>query len=173
MMMTPHAIPKLIKPKVLAKDGQTLTGALPLCLFPRLADHLASEHGEVQVSLIATPLTKAYTAVDLRITGCIPLICQRCLEAYEQSIDVFAKLCPIPEEDEAEDIPDDYEPVILEQGNLNIYSMIEDELLLSLPTIPCHPLEDCPAKDKVVQDGEDVKNHSHHLGDFAIIRNLK
>lgn len=173
MIMTIQSIPKLLKPQTLAKDQQVLSSTIPLSVFPRLADHTATTEGNIEVSLQFSALDKRQVLVDMKLKGDIPLICQRCLESYEQPIESEVKLCPVHEEDEGEHLPAGLEPVLLEQGNLNVYSMIEDEILLSLPTIPCHPLSECPARDKVITDEQGTKNISNTTGQFAILANLK
>jgi uncharacterized protein len=173
MNMSIQSIPKLLKPQTLARDNQALVGTLPLSVFPRLAEHLASPEGDIHVDMKFSSHTKNQVSVDLRVNGDIPLICQRCLEPYLQPIAGEARLSPIHEEDEGENIPEGTDPVLLEQGNLNVYSMIEDEILLSLPTIPCHPLSECPARDKVITDEQEIKNRSITTGQFAILSNLK
>lgn len=171
--MSVQSIPKLLKPQTLAKDNQTLDGTIPLDAFARLVPSLASTEGEVKVSMRFSRLSKGHILLDLKVEGMFPLICQRCLEPYQQFIGNEVKLCPIHEDAQDEELPEGHEPVLLEQGNLNIYSMIEDEILLSLPTIPCHPFDECPAKDKVAEEGQEIKKDSNPPGQFAILANLK
>ena len=49
--------------------------------------------------------------------------------------------------EEANALPENYEPVVTEEGGqLSLYQVVEDELILSLPIIPKHEPEACSAK---------------------------
>ena len=52
----------------------------------------------------------------------------------------------VEDAEDAEDIPSYYDIIELdENGEVNLRELVEEEFLLSIPLIPRHELEDCPA----------------------------
>jgi uncharacterized protein len=76
--------------------------------------------------------------IEGRIKAILPLECQNCLQALEWSVDNIVKLGIISSIDQANQLPDDYEPLLVEEENLLLKTLIEDELLLILPAFPKH-----------------------------------
>jgi uncharacterized protein len=76
----------------------------------------------------------------------ITLTCQRCNEPFEQAITIEYCFSPIKKAEQADELPSYYDAIELdENGEVNLLSMVEDELLLVIPLIPKHELKDCPA----------------------------
>jgi uncharacterized protein len=46
-------------------------------------------------------------------------------------------------EDDAKALPSSYEPVLVQDGRLNIQDMIEEELIVNLPIVSMHDPKDC------------------------------
>ncbi|MDO6461176.1 YceD family protein [Granulosicoccaceae sp. 1_MG-2023] len=67
------------------------------------------------------------------------LACQRCLQALSQTIESAFTLTFVADEKAAEALPDEYDPVILdENGNIHVVDLLEDEMVLRLPVAPKH-----------------------------------
>ena len=64
-----------------ASAGASQQGALPLGDFPRLADALASDAGEVGYSVKGMRDEQGRPALRVAVRGMLSLRCQRCLEA--------------------------------------------------------------------------------------------
>ncbi len=56
--------------------------------------------------------------------------------SYE--IDISFLLSPVISEERAKNLPDQYEPVFMQNESIALYDMIEDEILLALPMVPKH-----------------------------------
>ena len=100
------------------------------------------------------------------------MICQRCLD--EAVIPVggeYLYAIVNPGTDELH-FPQGYD--VLEVGDepLDLYTLIEDELLLSLPIIPMHPPEECqqPAGLLESESNEDAVKRSNP---FSVLAQLK
>lgn len=81
-----------------------------------------------------------------RASTSVALTCQRCSENYSQLLEVEFTFSPAKNAEDAEDIPSYYDIIELdENGEVNLRELVEEEFLLSIPLIPRHELEDCPA----------------------------
>ena len=56
----------------------------------------------------------------------------------------------------ASELPCDYEPVLVENEQLNLLPVVEDELILSLPQVIYHDEADCPVSRDQLESGADA-----------------
>lgn len=101
----------------------------------------------------------------LELDGTLTLCCQRCLEGVEYPLEVRSLLEFVDDEDELtqEEIEDDSRDFLLSQKELDVMALIEDEIILALPTAPCH--ESC-AMPKASQGAAKVSP-------FSVLTGLK
>ncbi len=134
-------------------------GEFAISMLARLLDGLP-EHQPSQVQWAAqgvqSPLGRQQ--LHLQVSASIRLVCQRCLQVFEQPLqssvvlDLVATEAELDDPDDAADAgagqsvsaDDDATPVdrIVCRGRLDLLAQIEDELILSLPYIAHH--EVCP-----------------------------
>jgi uncharacterized protein len=48
--------------------------------------------------------------------------------------------------DEARRLPEEIEPVLIDDGRLRPLELVEDEILLALPQVPMHGADDCAVR---------------------------
>ena len=106
----------------------------------RLHDLLVEVVGEVTFRLRGFKGERGEPMLQLEISGLLPLVCQRCLDAVPYDLDVDSQLELVPEgaelsEDELEDDTRDFLPV---ERELDVAELVEDEILLALPVAPRH-----------------------------------
>lgn len=83
---------------------------------------------------IAGPFAELETEADL------PLVCQRSLEPFLLPVRISQRLGLISKEEQADALPEEYEPVLVpESGLLAGRDLVEDELILAVPAIPIKP----------------------------------
>ena len=77
------------------------------------------------------------------VDGTLSLCCQRCLETIEYPIQVRSLLEFVDSDDDLtqEELEDDSRDFLPHQKDLDVAALIEDEILLALPTAPRH--DDC------------------------------
>ena len=145
-------LPVEVDPFRLAEARRLLDGEIQLTQMKRLMPLLARTEGAVQLSLefgvdttgLATMIGTAQAKLDL--------LCQRCLEPMAWPLELQLALAFIrPKVDEA-GIPGPYEPYVVESVPLRLSDMIEDEIILALPSIPRHELAQCPASEWLQED---------------------
>lgn len=143
----------------LAEDNKTLAGEFKLTDFDRVQD-LAINDGETGNYLLKFYLDNSgNVAMEGNITVDVSLTCQRCSEVYIENLTVIID----------DFSTDDYE------GDVGLHQLIEDEILLGLPLIPRHAIEDCNVKptssimDDAIEedDGKDKKANP-----FGVLKKL-
>lgn len=74
----------------------------------------------------------------------VVMICQRCLGEVTLDIDSSFELGLVFNDEQARQLPRRLEPAELdEQGQLDLWTVIEDEVLLALPPFPTHSEDEC------------------------------
>lgn len=174
--MLEERLPVRIDPERLAETGRSLRGRLPLADLSRLAESLVDTDGAVTIELEfgIDPVGVRY--MRGRIEAQVRLICQRCMEPMEYRLEANLNVGLASDEAHAELLPESYEPMVVSHEPLFLQDIIEDELILSLPIVPRHEPENCPAtkvleqaavgEEKEVEDGK-ADNP------FAILAKLK
>lgn len=129
-----------------------LGGEIQLSQMKRLMPLLANAEGAVQLSLEFDVDTMGLATMTGTAQAKLELCCQRCLEPMGWPLQIQLALAFIrPKGDEA-GIPGPYEPYMVESVPLRLSDMIEDEIILALPSIPRHELAQCPASEWLQED---------------------
>jgi uncharacterized protein len=90
-------------------------------------------------------------------------------------VDDNIKLGIVTTIEQADKLPEDFEPLLLEEESILLKDIVEDELLLILPAFPKHQHK-CLVPDKSNNDNvnSSVKDHkSSPENPFSILVNLK
>lgn len=165
-------LPVQVDPYRLAEQGREYDGVLPLRQMKRLSPLLATDDGEVTLSLQfgVDEMGVHFLRGSIRVNLQLP--CQRCLEPMAWPVDTSLALGFVDSTAEADRLPGGYEPYIVESVPLVLVDMIEDELLLSLPQIPMHDLENCPAQE-YVEPQDEQQDKAGQDNPFQVLADLK
>lgn len=157
----------------LASRGETLAGEVDLARSARVADRLAAAVGAASVSwriegghdLLGRPM------LTLSVQGHLPLVCQRCLQPFDMAIEQCSELLLARDEAESAQLDEGEREVVLASTLLDATTLVEDELLLSLPFAPMHRKAQCPAAS--VQASASRESGQHAASPFARLVALK
>lgn len=133
----------------LAEQGASLSGEVDVAILPRLQDRIASnpagDASRVRWSVSGGRDAKGRPELQLDLDGSVFVTCQRCLHPLVFRIDQHTQV--LVARDEAELVSFDAEEpeVVLAKSQLDALTLVEDELLLSLPFAPRHPEGECEA----------------------------
>lgn len=135
----------------LARAGHTLAGEVRLVAFERLTAECGSEElGGRTVRWVLQGSVDAEGAcwLALEVAADVPMLCQRCLGGVviEAKGASRFRLVPAGEEWGDEDLEDDSFEALELDGPLDLAALVEDEVLLALPTVPVHAQCDMPAE---------------------------
>jgi uncharacterized protein len=160
--------------------GRSFVGRVELTSLPRVAPLLMSSNfGEEQSGACAAEYALRFgrdeagrATVRGNVRGLLRLRCERCNAVLELPVDSDIALAIVQGLDEASRLPDVYDPLLLEDGSLDLRSLVEDELLLAVPAIPRHEAGVCRAPD-YEQPDRPFGTGNADTNPFAVLETLK
>ena len=81
---------------------------------------------------------EGFPLVRVRAAGALKVKCQRCLAPVRLPIEVDCKLTIVAGENEIREVASPYDTVVAGPGGLALGTILEDEILTSLPLAPVH-----------------------------------
>ena len=163
-------LPRQGDPRKFAQQGVLLEGFIPLADLPRVAEVAQEVSGKVQVSLeFGLNETKKRVVTGNASTE-LMLVCQRCLEPVNVPVESEISLAIVWDEDAATAVPQYLDPWIVGEGAADFYSMVEEELLLSLPAVAYHQ-EPC-IDSRLLSSGTPVEVKKER-NPFQVLEQLK
>ena len=154
-------------------NGQVFVAESPISQFKRALEDLPAQKGQVLSWTLTGSVDNAGQRwLDIRLSGFVVLVCQRCLQAFDYHIDTENRVLVVDNELELEvDAEDPDAPErILASTHLNGLDLIEDELILSLPYVPRHDM--CPEPPEALQS-QDEDADDEKPNPFAVLKQLK
>jgi uncharacterized protein len=156
--MSEKFIPEHIDPFRFAEQKLRLDGKLRIAEMQRLCTSVIPHEDTVAVNLQFGIDEQGITILTGHLETKLTLQCQRCMEPFSYEIMSNFVLGIVNTLDEANALPERYEPALAHEGSLALREMIEDEIILNLPIIPRHELEECkvklPLKDSGWEQGK-------------------
>lgn len=127
-----------------AKSGESLSGSLRVEELPRLSDSLKPDDGAVQYR-VSGVLAAGRPALRLQIDARVWLTCQLCMTRYSEDLTLDSVL-PVAR-NEAEllrwEAVDPLLDALIADPALELATLVEDEILLSIPVVPMHAEGEC------------------------------
>ena len=166
--LMPPDLPLSIEPERLAKQGETLAGQYALHEMHRLGEFLHDKSGKISFCLQFThDDTSKRSFITGEIQANINIICQRCLGSLALEIQRTVYLGILDRQDESLQLPNDCEPLILDEQTVSLESLIEDEVLLAIPIAPMHEADKCSATELL--DRINNKNRNNPFSALKIL----
>ena len=167
-----------------AGNGQEISGEVPVAELPRFQDVLKSPQGMLSYAVRGGVDKLGSHFLDLNVTGRCRLLCQRCLEGLDFPVQLATRLL-LRDQASLDALDDPHAPDVQNDGNgeaaeldsiladvhLDVLSLLEEEILLSLPIAPKHELGACQAAD--VERAPRKKEDSAEKNPFAVLAKLK
>ncbi|OUD12473.1 YceD family protein [Thioflexithrix psekupsensis] len=143
-------LPKTIDPLRLAKQAETLTGRYEIHQLPRLHDRLCELRGHAEFNWSFSLNEEQQILIQGWIRALLPMICERCLQPVDYVLTASTALMVLRPGQSEDQVPDEFEALLLTQMPVSLLSLVEDELVLALPIIPKH--DQCPNNLNVIAD---------------------
>lgn len=143
------SLPDLLDPRKAVAQSARYEGVLELTRLPRLCDLLwqpaasSAEPWAVAYRFEFGRDEDARSVVTGHLETRLPLRCQRCGQRFDLPVDAKISLALVAGIDEANVLPECYEPLVVEDRLMRTSELIEDELILAVPAIPRHPDDLC------------------------------
>lgn len=169
--MSEKIIPEHIDPYRYAEQSLHLTGSVKIADMQRLSANLSLNNDHVAVDLQFGRDEQKIVYLKGHLETKLALQCQRCMEPFVYDIISDFALGVVNTLDEANALPDHYEPALAVEGQLALRELIEDEIILNLPIIPRHEPEDCAVNLPTAESG--WKDQGKGENPFHVLKSLK
>jgi uncharacterized protein len=171
----------IVSPLQLAKKNARWRGQIAISDFERLGGMLRQtslvEEGLVDVCLEFSAIDRTSCRVTGRVDAEVEIDCQSCLEAVRVVIAAQVDFTTAQTAEQAQEIAATAEPYVLEGETVSVAQLIEDDLLLSLPTRGCEVFDECPRRPTLTYpvDGAELEIEigPEKQNPFAVLAQLK
>lgn len=103
----------------------------------------------------------------------VELVCQRCGNRFVYPLKCEMLYSPVKNVSQIDELPEIYEPAELDAfGEINLLTLVEDELIVSLPLVPKHKYEHCEVSFEEQVFGV-IPTEEEKENPFAILASLK
>ena len=172
-LMQKVKLPIKIDPVRCAVKRLDYVGVVERAQLVRLADSVIDIQDDVEAELSFGTDAQGLTVMQGNAHTLVKLECQRCGEAFEHRCDVEFIYTPLSAKVEEEELPEAYEPIELdENGEIDLYELLEDELILSLPFAPMHAEHECKRGGMQMTWGP-IEPADERPNPFAVLNGLK
>ncbi len=141
--MLTEPLPKTLDARKAAARGVTVKGTLDLSELDRFGASLAHRDGQVEATLVFVRDEEHRHIIQASVEAEVEVICQRCLEPMPIVVTGKNQLAVVWSDDQAGHLPKHLEPVIVSEERTDLWSIVEDELILALPFISYHDPDQC------------------------------
>ena len=169
-------LPQYVDPRRLSIQGKTLTGSVDISLCSRVKEAVKEISSTIEASLSFYLEEQGRKIVNIRASGSVKVICQRCLSSMPLQLECDTILCIVWSEEEADALPKNLEAWIVHEDKGNLIDLIEDELLLALPFISYHKKEVCESLDTKIllsKSGNKTEEINTESNPFEALKILK
>jgi len=165
-------LPVLINPVSFSERGKKLTGPINVSDLSRLSDALVDDSGVVNIDFSfdkegRRPILEGVIKANLMLQ------CQACLKPVEWSVERRFKLGFVISLEQADKLPGDCEPLLLDNESISLNELVEDELILALPDFPRHKEECITREESVAEVKEDNETQLDPNNPFSVLAEFK
>ena len=161
-----------INPQDAAARSGSWVGLVPVSAFKRLAPLIGQTDTDVEVDLTFELDGNGLVRVSGGARVEAILECQRCLEAVSQKIVADLDIRLITSEETIEELMPALDVMVIDAGPLPIVTIVEDDLIMSIPARVCPTEVDCPNAPQAIMVGTKVDG-DEATRPFAGLRALK
>ncbi|MBT8149681.1 MAG: DUF177 domain-containing protein [Gammaproteobacteria bacterium] len=141
--MTSQNLPRQVSVRKACAAGAIISGQLQAGNVPRLATAVLECGDSLAVELVFSFAESGKKTVAIKVDGEASMQCQRCLQPVDVAINTQSTLTVVAHDEEAKSTLRDIEPLLLAGDELDVYELVEEEVLLSLPIVALHSAEPC------------------------------
>ena len=141
--MLTEPLPTTLDVRKAAAREVTVQGSLELAEMARLQGSLASATGQIEARCAFARDEENRFTVTLSVAATVEVLCQRCLERMTIEVAAENRIGIVSSDDAARQLPSHLEPWLVEKEQGDLWSLVEDELILSIPSVSYHESEEC------------------------------
>ena len=173
--MLTSQLPSRVEPYKLAARHERIEGLVALDKLPRLAEEAGDQAGDCYVVLEFGVDAQGRREIRGHLQATLALACRRCLVPLPQEVNSDFLLGMVTDEALAAELPASHEPVLVEKEQLDLLTVVEDELILSLPQVVYHDEAECHVSaEQLVSKTEGAASETTPATNpFAVLNVLK
>jgi len=169
--MSVAPLPRVIEPLKLVEQRIDLEGRVALSECERLQETLLSSDGDIHASLRFGKDEDGQRVISGALQADVVMQCQRCLQPVSLSVQGGINLAIARHEDAVKRLPGYYDPLLLSAPEIELWPLIEQELLLSLPIVATHPEGECKVDSSYQAKDDELQQDKPNP--FAVLAELK
>ena len=141
--MLTEPLPTTLDVRKAAVRGATVSGSLAVSKLDRLRPILASDDGRIDAHFGFSRDPENRSVIELSLSATVEVTCQRCLQPMPIELSAENQLAIIGDDEQARQLPSHLEPLVVAGELCDLWTVVEDELMLSLPIVSYHETKDC------------------------------
>ena len=141
--MSTEPLPSTLDIRKAAARGVAIRGALKPLDLQRFRALLAEDAGTIEADLTLSRDEENRYLMRVAITAEVVVTCQRCLEPMAITVGSDNTLAAVWSDEQAANLPRHLEPLIIDSEGSKLWELVEDELILAMPSFSYHDSEDC------------------------------
>jgi uncharacterized protein len=111
--------------------------AIPLAELPRVAHELVGKEGDAK-GAVRFSRQLGHAVADLQVKADPEVVCQRCMQSMRWPVDVKSRIALVGDHDAADRVPEGLEVFLVEGDSVSVRDLVDEELMLALPTVALH-----------------------------------
>lgn len=172
--MLTRRLPATVEPYRLAANHEHLEGLVALGKLARLADEIGEQEGDAVAALQFEVDAQRRHLIAGELQAELRMPCRRCLQPMTVPVSSRFYLAVVGSDASAAEVPGEYEPVLVDDEQLDLLGAIEDELILSLPQVVYHDEADCAVSREQLSSGDvSAETPSRPDSPFDVLKALK
>lgn len=178
-MCNPGSVPEYVEYRSCAVQRRTIDGVVPLASLSRVvsAVHgLPAKDAHAQLQLEFAEDAQRRVRVSGQIVARVVLQCQSCATPFEHVIDASIAGVIVADDVGAAGVPKADEPIMADGETLDVRTLAEDELLLSLPIVARCGTADCKARyneGTTIADSDEPELRQREDNPFSVLEKMK
>ena len=141
--MLTEPLPTTLDVRKAAARNKGVSGVIRPQDLKRFRPLLAGDEGQISVEMAFSRDEEDRYLVRVAIEADVMVTCQRCLEHMPEHISSDNTLAVVWTDTEAARLPAHLDPLVETETVSNLWALVEDELILSMPPFNYHETEGC------------------------------
>jgi len=133
-----RVLPQFVSVSRMVGNAAELSGVVSLGSLDQLLGLLADPEGNVSVELQFGKDDEGRRLVSGSVEAELSVYCQRCLDAMMVPVQQSFSLGLVDDEEQAHQLPEHLEPLLVADDGVSLYELVAEELLLALPIVSAH-----------------------------------
>ncbi len=162
------ALPTIVVPKKLLKNKSALQGFFDNHQLERVNDAFCTVIGKVDVDIKLESEDKGRIRLSGTVSCKLELVCQRCLNSFSYPLEIEMGTMLV-DEDSMLNEKTNFDDLPILGDELNLLNLIQDEILLGLPTAPT--CETACSENGIMRSNVEMQRSERNP--FEVLRQLK